>query len=136
MVIIGLTGGKQQGKSTVGNLLRQMVGPVADLEFSDLMMDLANNWLGHLPAAANQSTDTLGLANQWIRSLPEAFKETEYQISCPTIEISHDHPHYQAFHHHLVTYLDNLSDPYNPGRITRETKVDHRHIYIWLAVTL
>src|SRR5688572_24840563 len=74
MIVVGLTGGMGQGKSTVGAKLRELAGVdyKADLEFSYPVSEVVNDWLATWPNPLVQQPgqDITSLANDLIKTLP------------------------------------------------------------------
>jgi hypothetical protein len=136
MNVVGLTGAPQHGKSTVARLLRQHAGEghSADLEYSDLMIAVANVWLQTLPEYLKQVSSTFDpvhRANTWIDALAPVLEQTTGRaINSRSLLIRPNSQASKALHRPLIEYvtLSNLSRP-----ITRKNKIQHRSLLQWLG---
>jgi hypothetical protein len=139
MNVIGLTGSPQHGKSTVALLLRQQVGEdhSADLEYSDLMIAVANVWLQTLPDDLRKPScisDPLHRANKWIDALAPVLEQTTGKyINVRPLLIRPDNQASKALHTPLIEYV-TLSNP--PETITRKNKIQHRSLLQWLGARI
>ena len=132
MVLIGLTGERQQGKSTVSELLRACAPgtKIADLEYSDALIKVSNHWLQAWPSQVS-NTDFYHQVNALIAKLPDTIKLiTGRSIDHRALLVDSTDQASLELHKPLLRYLDSLSAPVT---ITRENKVDHRLILQWVA---
>jgi hypothetical protein len=138
MYVIGLTGAPQHGKSTVGRLLRNQAGAdrSVDLEYSDLMIAVANLWLSSLPEQLKQpaTIDPVARANAWIALLPPALEQTTGKsMDSQSLLIRSDDHASKNLHRPLIEYTSRLRPP---NRITRSNKIEHRSLLQWLGARM
>ncbi len=138
MYVIGLTGAPQHGKSTVGRLLRDLAGAhrSVDLEYSDLIIAVANGWLCSLPEWLKQpsTTDPVILANAWIALLPPALElTTGKSLDTRSLLIRSNDQTSKDLHRPLIEYTSRLRFP---ERITRSNKIEHRRLLQWLGARM
>ena len=145
MIVVGLTGGMGQGKSTVGEILRQLaeVDYKADLEASYPISEVANAWIATWPKpldmAAGQSL--VDLANELIVKFPPILEQiTGKSAEVSRLVIDPYDPQSLALHNRLLRYLDHwvlLSDKEAtaqlPTPITPDNKGLHRALLMWIG---
>lgn len=137
MLIFGITGYKEHGKSTVGKFLRQQVNGAksADLEFSDPIIDIANDWLQFLPSlhALHSKASPITMLNTWIELLtPVLAKVHDQPLVLQPLRIAEEDSQQTELDHYLLEFC-SLVDAQNPVPITRENKAKFRSILIWLG---
>ncbi|MFI5240362.1 MAG: hypothetical protein ACHQUB_01485 [Candidatus Saccharimonadia bacterium] len=144
MIVLGLTGGMRQGKSTVGELLRGLAGVdyKADLETSYPISEVANNWISSwpvLPTTTNRE-ELISLANGLIESLPKSLELVTGKLADPAKLKIGDSPASHEEHKQLIKYLELWTgltaqerDAQLPLPITAENKVMHRPLLMWLG---
>ena len=145
MILVGLTGGMQQGKSTVGRMLREMagIGPEGDLETSYVIGDVANAWLNKWPAELELAPgqDVIDLANSLIKKFPPVLAEKMgREVTYEQLEIKRN-PESLALHKPLTNYLEaRLTVGHDtelfPTPITPENKEVHRSLFHWIGGVL
>lgn len=144
MILVGLTGGIGQGKTTVSRMLRGLAGggPEGDLETSYVIAKVLNAWLETWPAhlKLEPGQDVVDLANALITSLPAAVQQSLGELVKPEqlqIERSVES---QQFNHQLIDYLQErlaaASAQTFPTPITPATKSFHRKLFMWLGACL
>ncbi len=143
MILVGLSGGIGQGKSTVGKMLRQLgkVGPDCDLESSYVVTDVLNAWLIEWPQPLDRSTDLIDLANQLIQLLPEVVSSfSPYRVTADDLQILRTDSS-RAANAKLMEYLQNRRQSNNenvefPLPLTPENKGLHRDLMQWIGAVM
>lgn len=127
MYILGLTGGLEQGKSTVGELLRSSSGlsKIEDLEYSDFMMEVANVWLGLIDQSRQET-------NHWLEHLSTATKSVIGRSPDVSLISTED----GDLHTAVIKYVDGLRAGAIAPPIERANKVSHRLVYQWITACL
>jgi hypothetical protein len=144
MIVVGLTGGTGQGKSTLGRMLRSLanVDYRADLEFAYPVTEVANAWMLTWPQPLALSPDdtVITLANELIRSFPMVVeKYTGKKTTYDAYRIGNDAASLEL-HNRLIKYLSiwtALSDSERavqlPVPITASNKGLHRALLQWVG---
>lgn len=144
MIVIGLTGGMGQGKSTVGAKLRELAGVdyKADLEFSFPITEVANQWLSTWPEplVLNPDQTIEDLANKLIETLPAALDQwTGRSVSTDKLRVASRDESYKL-HERLIIYLHEWLALESEERkvqlplpIVPVNKTLHRSLLQWLG---
>lgn len=145
MIVVGLTGGMGQGKSTVGEMLRRLaeVDSKADLESSYPISEVANAWMETWPEPlALGSTESITeLANRLIEHFPYVLENlTGKVIPYETLRIDPQDVISLDLHKRLISYLKHyleLNDHERaaqlPTPITPANKSLHRVLLQWIG---
>ncbi len=145
MIVVGLTGGMGQGKSTVGQMLRELakVDYKADLESSYPITTVANQWLSTWPQslvlAANETQ--IQLANRLIESLPPIIEEvTGKSTTAKVLQINEADSANVTLHKRLLDYIGQWLEESEGERhdrlplpIVPQNKALHRALFQWLG---
>ncbi|MBW3538184.1 hypothetical protein KY386_01685 [Candidatus Parcubacteria bacterium] len=147
MILVGVTGGIGQGKTTVSRMLRELAGagPECDLETSYIIAEVANAWIATWPPTPLKVTpgqDAVGLANELIKTLPAAVRQKlDTSVTSEQLKIERNDESL-AFHHQLTGYLQArlaagpAADELFPAPITPANKALHRQLFMWLGACL
>lgn len=145
MIVVGLTGGMGQGKSTVGHLLRQLakVDYRADLESSYPISEVANAWMQTWPKPLKLEAGqtVVELANILIRSFPAVLERlTGKTLTYDQLKIDATNPKSLELHNRLIAYLEQylgLTETERtvqlPTPIFEENKRLHRPLLQWIG---
>lgn len=144
MIVVGLTGGMGQGKSTVGEMLRGLakVDYKADLESSYPITEVANEWMETWPKPLKFPLDgnVINLANELIENLPPILQRiTGKTAEVKALQIKNEEASFEL-HNRLIRYLVKwtlLSDHERvvqlPTPIDPDNKGLHRALFQWIG---
>lgn len=146
MILVGLTGGIGQGKTTVSRMLRELAGagPECDLETSYIIAELANVWIASWPARlmVPAGEDIIDLGNALIELLPDAVHQLLGKgVALEQLQIERSDESL-AFNQQLIGYLQARVVAGGSGRgqfpdpITPINKALHRPLFMWLGASL
>lgn len=130
MKVVGLTGFRRHGKSTVGERLRGKYSSVVDAEFSDVFIDLTNRWFPNgLDLAGRLSVqEAIQLANQNSHRLAGIVaNHTGLDVDASRFLIE-DSEASRQLHNRIISYLSEVRAPFP---VTRANKVEHTWILQW-----
>lgn len=145
MIVVGLTGGMGQGKSTVGQALRELAGVdyKADLEASYPISEVANAWMETWPKPLILPSDqsVVGLANDLIKTFPDILQRlTGKELSYEAMRIDDGDPESLKLHNRLIAYLEHYLSLSSaelaaqlPTPIFEQNKRLHRTLLQWIG---
>jgi hypothetical protein len=140
MIVVGLSGGMGQGKSTVGKILRKLaeVGPENDLENSYIISDVLNAWLAVWPKDIKREADVVDEANLLIELLPPIMTQKSGKpVAADQLKITRTEASLAA-NAKLLSYLKawRLAEDVTlrfPLPIAPENKHMHRELMQWIG---
>lgn len=137
MEIYGIAGGNRSGKSTFAEYLKQTSETYEHLEFSDVVRDVANDWLETLPDIRSEASESelIEIANTWLYDLPSIL-EDKLSVESTAEEFlidPDDSEQYKTMHSKLIDYLKRFTDDKPKEYIDRENKYEHVEILQWLG---
>jgi hypothetical protein len=145
LIVVGLTGGMGQGKSTVGHMLRELAGVDyrADLESSYPISEVANAWMETWPKPLSlpQGQVVVELANELIKPFPEVLERlTGKRLTYEVMRIDASNSENLKLHNRLIAYLEyylalspaDLATQL-PTPIFEQNKRLHRTLLQWIG---
>ncbi len=140
MIVVGLTGGMGQGKSTVGAKLRELAGAdyKADLEFSFVVSEVANDWIATWPKPLVQQPNQalVDVANELVETLPPIIEARTGKTADSAKLIIDDSELHSRLLHYLGKWL-GLNDEERavqlPTPVEPANKALHRALLQWIG---